>query len=157
MAFTPIETQDQLDAIVGERVARAKETTRKEFEGWISPEELTKQTAELNDKLGALDVQIKTLTEERETLTNQLAEKDTAITKYETDSAKTRIAIAAGLRMEYADRLKGETEEEWKADAEALAKDFATAHQTLPLGNVEPQSQKKTTKDQLQDWLDQKF
>ena len=155
MAFTPIETQEQLDAVVGERVARAKETTRKEYEGWISPDELTKQTAELNEKMGALGDQVKTLTEEKEALENQLTEKNNAITKYETDSAKTRIAIAAGLRMEYAERLKGETEEEWKADAEALAKDFAAVHQTPPLGNAEPKTQKKTTKDQLQDWLNE--
>lgn len=157
MAFTPIETQDQLDAIVGERVARAKETARKEFDGWISPDELTKQTADLNERMGVLDTQIKTLTEEKETLTNQLAEKDNAIAKYEADSVKTKIAIEAGLRMEYASRLRGENEEEWKADAAALAKDFKAAHTAPPLGNPELEAKGKTTKDQLQDWLEQNF
>ena len=154
MSFTPIETQEQLDAVLGERLTRAKEVTRKEFDGWISPEELQKQTADLNEKMGALDNQIKALTEEKESLKNQLSEKDSAIAKYEADSVKTKIAVGAGLRMEYAERLKGETEEEWRADAEALARDFAAAH-TPPLSNVEPQAQKKTTKDQLQDWLNE--
>jgi len=155
MAFTIIETQEQLDAVVGERIARAKETTKKEFEGWISPEELTKQTANLNERMSALDEQIRVLTEEKETLTNQLTEKDSTIAAYETASAKTKIAIAAGLRPEYADRLKGESEEEWKTDAASLAKDFAAAHQTPPLVNNEAPIEKKSTKDQLQDWLDQ--
>ena len=157
MAFTPIETQDQLDAIVGERVARAKETAKKEFEGWISPDELTKHTADLNERMSALDAQIKSLTEEKESLTTQLTEKNSTIAKYETDSVKTKIAIGAGLRMEYADRLKGETEEEWKADAEALAKDFAAAHTTAPLVNSETKLTGKSTKDQLQDWLNENF
>lgn len=157
MAFTPIETQDQLDAIVGERVSRAKETARKEFDGWISPEELTKQTAEQNERMGTLESQVKALTEERDALTGQLADKDAAIAKYEADSVKTKIAIGAGLRMEYASRLRGETEEEWEADAAALAKDFAAAHQTPPLVNPEPGAKGKSTKDQLQDWLNQNF
>ena len=155
MAFTPIETQDQLDAIIGERVSRAKDSTRKEFEGWVSPDELTKQTADLNERNGVLETQIKTLTEEKEALTNQLADKDNAIAKYEADSVKTKIAIEAGLRMEYASRLRGENEEEWKADAAVLAKDFKAAHQTPPLGNPEPEAKTKTAKDQLQDWLNQ--
>lgn len=157
MAFTVIETQEQLDAVVGERVARAKEAARKEFEGWISPEELTKQTADLNEKTSVLSEQVKALTEEKETLTTQLTEKDSTIAKYETDSVKTKIALEAGLRIEYADRLRGETEDEWKADAAALAKDFASAHSTMPLGTSEPPGSKKTTKDQLQDWLDENF
>lgn len=154
MAFTIIESQEQLDAIVGERVARAKESARKEFEGWISPDDLSKQTADLNERMSALDSQIKALTEEKETLTNQLSEKDTKIAKYEADSVKTKIAVEAGLGMKYADRLRGETEEEWRNDAAVLAKDFAAAH-TPPLGNSEPPAQTKTTRDQLQDWLDQ--
>lgn len=157
MAFTVIETQDQLDAIVGERVARAKETTRKEYEGWISPEELEKQTADLKENASTLSAQVKALTEEKDALTSQLTEKDSTIAKYETDSAKTKIALAAGLRIEYAERLRGETEEEWKADAEALAKDFASAHSTMPLGTSEPPGSKKTPKDQLQDWLNENF
>lgn len=157
MAFTPIETQDQLDAIVGERVARAKEAARKEFDGWVSPDELTKQTADLNERMGVLDTQIKTLTEEKEALTNQLAEKDNAIAKYEADSVKTKIAVEAGLRMEYASRLRGENEDEWKADAAVLAKDFKAAHQAPPLGNPEPKPEEKSTKDQLQDWLNENF
>ena len=157
MAFTPIETQDQLDAIVGERVARAKDSARKEFEGWVSPDELSKQTADLNQKMGVLDSQVKALTEERDTLNKQLEEKADQIAKYEADSVKTKIAINAGLRMEYANRLRGETEDEWKADAEALAKDFAAAHQTPPLGNSEPIIDKPSTKDQLQNWLNENF
>lgn len=157
MAFTPIETQDQLDAIVGERVARAKDSTRKEFDGWISPEEYEKRTADQNDRMGVLEAQVKSMTEEKETLKNQLTEKDNAIAKYEADSVKTKIAVEAGLGIKYADRLRGENEEEWKEDAAALAKDFKAAQPTPPLGNPEPGAKGKTTKDQLQDWLNENF
>ena len=41
--FKPIETQEQLDAIISDRIKRAQETTRKEFEGFLSPEDAAKK------------------------------------------------------------------------------------------------------------------
>ena len=58
--------------------------------------------------------------------------------------------------MEYADRLMGETEEEWKKDAETLAKDFAAAHASAPLGSPEPSSQAaKATRTQFAEWVNE--
>ena len=43
--FTPIETQEQLDAVIGERIKRERETSAKKYEGYLSPDDF-KQTTE---------------------------------------------------------------------------------------------------------------
>ena len=41
--FTPIETQEQFDSMIGERLKREGEKIRKEYEGFLSPDEVTKK------------------------------------------------------------------------------------------------------------------
>ena len=133
--FKIIETQEEFDARISERLKRAAETTAKKYEGWTSPEDLETVKSDYESK-------IKTLEDSVASAEQKLKDKDIEIAesaKYRTDLEKTRIALQAGLKIEYADRLRGETEEEWKADAEALAKDFASSHVTAPLGSNEPE------------------
>lgn len=146
--FTIIETQEQLDAVLKERLKRERETQTKKYEGWVSPEELKKLTDEHAKQIEAFEdaaaKDAKTIAAKDEEIANNA--------KYRTDLEKTRIALAAGLKIDYADRLKGETEEEWKADAEVLAKDFAATHRTAPLGNPEgaPASSVKNDKKSME-------
>ncbi len=127
--FKTIETQEELDSILKARLDRNTKTTtaevEKKYEGWLSPEAAAKQTADLQKEL--------------ETLRTQIAEKDTSIkdltaknTAYETASVKARIARECGIPAELADRLSGTNEEEYKADAEKLAK-FVTGKRPAPL------------------------
>lgn len=146
MAFTPIETQEQLDALIKERLQRDREAQAKKYEGWISPERLK----EITD---AHEAELKKLTDAVAASEQTIAAKDKEIAEsahYRTDLAKTKIALAAGLRIDHADRLRGETEEEWKADAEVLAKDFAaTQSHTAPLRNPEAGGNKGGTREQF--------
>lgn len=132
--FTPIETQEQFDAAISERLKRDRETQAKKYEGWTSPDEMQKVIDEYKGRIKAL--------EDAAAATQQtMAEKDAAIAesaKYKTDLEKTRIALSVGLDLKYAERLRGETAEEWKTDAEELAKDFAAVHNVPPLGSPEP-------------------
>ena len=133
--FKIIETQEEFDARISERLKRAAETTAKKYEGWTSPEDLETVKSDYESK-------IKTLEDSVASAEQKLKDKDIEIAesaKYKTDLEKTRIALEAGLKIEYADRLRGENTEEWKADAEALAKDFASSHVTAPLGSNEPE------------------
>ena len=57
--------------------------------------------------------------------------------KYKLKDLKTSVAIKAGIPLELAGRLSGETEEELKADAETLA-EFVNKKPTLPLKQNEP-------------------
>lgn len=148
--FTVIETQEQLDAVIGERLKRERETNEKKYEGWTSPDAL-------KDIKTSYEDQIKALQDAAQTTQQTLDEKDAEIAKgekYRTDLVKTRIALQAGLGIQYADRLRGESEEEWKKDAEVLAKDFKAAHQSAPLGSNEPEMTKEPTTEQIfKDWF----
>ncbi|MBR4681588.1 MAG: hypothetical protein IKP03_10900 [Fibrobacter sp.] len=149
MSFTPIETQEQFDAAIKDRLTRDREAYAKRFEGFKSPEDVQAITDQLNSK-------IKSLEDAAAATQAVIAEKDAKIAEgetYRTDLEKTRIAVAAGLDMKYAKRLNGSTAEEWKKDAEELAKDFRTAHTFPPLGNPEPSGSGKATRTQFADWL----
>ena len=68
------------------------------------------------------------------------AESAAEAKKYRDTLEKTRIVMNVGLDPKYADRLKGETPSEWKADAAMLAKDFAKPQRVAPIGSAEPTS-----------------
>ena len=131
-------TQEEVNQLVGKARLEGKEAGRKEFEGWISPDELAKQTAGLNEQLAGLNDQIKSLEGERTDLQTKLTEKDGTIAKYEIDSVKTRIAREAGLSYEAIEFLQGDNEEAIKKSAEALKGLVGTkTNPTPPLGNPE--------------------
>jgi len=133
--FTPIETQEQLDALLKERLTRDRESQAKKYEGWTSPEDLQKLTEGYNEKIKAME-------SAAAATKKTLEEKDAVIAesaKYRTDLAKTKIALEVGIPYEMAGRLTGETEEEIKADAEALAKLIGKQKQVAPLGSGEPE------------------
>ena len=152
--FTPITTQEEFDAAIKERLKRDRESQAKKYDGWISPEEQ-------QSRIGEYEKQIKALQDAAAESEKVLAEKDAKIAegaRYRADLEKTRIALAAGLDPKYADRLRGENADEWKKDAEDLAKDFAAAHVTAPLGNPEGNhGAKPDTRTQFADWFKVSF
>ncbi len=120
--FKPITTQEELDQVLGERLKRERETALKPYADY---EQIKKdlstaqgQLAERDKTIAALGVKVK---------------------GYETDSAKTRIALAAGLPYEMRTRLTGETEDELKKDAELLVKQIGQQRKEdpAPLRNPE--------------------
>lgn len=113
-------TQDEVNKLVGQARLEGKEIGRKEFEGWISPDELAKKTEGLNSQLNGLNDQIRVLTDEKTNLQTQLTEKDGRIAKYETDSVKTKVARELGLSYEAVDFLQGDDEEAIRRSAESL-------------------------------------
>ena len=124
--FKVIETQEAFDAAIKSRLERntksvtdtvTKEITQK-YEGYISPDEAKKSA----DKIADLEKQ---LADGKATI-DALTAKNSA---YEINSAKMKIALAAGLPAELSERLNGTNEEELKKDAEALAALMKPAHQ----------------------------
>lgn len=152
--FKIIETQEQFDEAIKARLERDRESYARKFEGWISPEEFEKRTGEQSKKIKALEAAAAEVQK-------QLAAKDEEIAKgekYRTDLEKTRIALEAGLKIDYAERLMGVNAEEWKVDAAKLAKDFAAAKGTAPLGSNEPTNTgKRSTRNQFADWMQEKM
>ncbi len=120
MAFEPIETQEALDAIINERIGRAKESTKKEFEGWMSPEDVKEKTSGLEKKVGDLTPALSAANDKVSEFEKKISEKDKTIKGYETDSVKTRVAHEMGLSFEAVAFLKGEDEESIKESAKTL-------------------------------------
>lgn len=150
-----ITTQEELDEIIKDRVARAKDSAAKKYEGWISPEDSKKAMADMQKQLEELQKAVadaeKTIKAKDETI----AEGE----RYKTDLDKTRIAIAAGLDVKYASRLQGDNAEAWKKDAEDLAKDFAAARKPVstPIGSSETPPGKLSTSKQFESWFNSNF
>ena len=46
--FKPIETQEELNAIIKDRLKRERESAEKRFEGWVSPEDHAKAIEDAN-------------------------------------------------------------------------------------------------------------
>lgn len=149
MAFTTIETQEQLDAIIGERINRARESTRKEYEGWISPDDFAKKTEELNGKVTSLSNALTKANEEAEVNKKALTERDSKIKAYEAASVKTRIAHELGLSYEAINFLQGEDEESIKKSAEALKSLVGSNKYVPPLKDNEPKQEKDESKDAI--------
>lgn len=112
--FKPIETQEAFDAAVAD--------VKKQYEGWLSPEDYNAKTSDLAKQLEANKTTIADLTAKAKA--------------YESNSLKMRIAHENGIPYELAGKLSGDTEEEIKKDAETLAK-FVKNQQPQPLANTE--------------------
>lgn len=113
--FKPIESQEELDGIIKDRLKRERETTQKRYEGWFSPEDYNKA---LEDANKALDDFKKARESDAKTI-EDLTAKNKA---YETASMKSRIAREVGLSYEWVDRISGDDEKSIRADAESLKK-----------------------------------
>ena len=136
MADEKLFTQEEVNKMVGTARLEGKDAVRKEYEGWISPDEYSKKTEDLNTQLNGLNDQIKTLTDEKAAFEAKLTEKDDTIAKYEIDSVKTRIAREFGLSYEAIGFLQGEDEEAIRKSAESL-KNLVGANKMPPMYNPE--------------------
>lgn len=106
-----INSQEELDNIIKDRIGR------------LNKQHL-EATAELQSKLDSANSLIedyrKNEEEAKGKTSAEVEELKKQIAKYETDSVKTKVAIEIGLPLEMRDRLRGNTEEEITADAQAL-------------------------------------
>ena len=128
--FKPIETQEELDNIIKDRLKRERESTQKRYEGWISPEDHQKALDASNK---AFDDFKKAHESDEQTIAD-LTAKNKA---YETASLKSRIAHEVGLSYEWTDRIGGEDEESIRKDAESLKKLVGAGAQPIPTKNTE--------------------
>lgn len=128
--FKPIETQEELDNIIKERLKRERETTQKKYEGWISPEDHQKAIDASNK---AFDDFKKAHEGDEQTIAD-LTAKNKA---YETASLKSRIAHEVGLSYEWISRIAGEDEKSIREDAESIKKLVGSGAQPIPTKNTE--------------------
>lgn len=134
--FTPITTQEEFDAAIGERIRRERETLSKKYGDY---EELKTMSADYKAQIATLNQTIADYTEKTAQRDKSIAELQAKIKGYETASVKTRIAQESGLPYELAQRLSGETEADIRKDAEAISRIIAGQKKySSPLKSTEP-------------------
>lgn len=129
--FKTIETQEELDNIVKERI-------RREREKFADYDDLKKRVSELESENSALKSTVEDDKQTRAGLDAQITELQGQVSNYETASLRTRIALQNGLPYDLADRLQGADEEALRADAERLAGFMRPATPQAPLRDTEP-------------------
>lgn len=129
--FTPITSQEQLDAVIAARLKRDRETQKKDFDSQIL--ERDAKIKEYEKQIGELGKQLESSGKKDDTI----KELEGKVKTYETASMRTRIAHEVGLPYELAGRLTGDDEDSVRKDAEALNK--LIGHRSVaPMATGEP-------------------
>ena len=131
--FKPIETQDELNAIIKERLKRERESTEKRFEGWVSPDEHNKAIEDANK---AFEDYKKVHESDEQTIKDLTAKNK----EYETATLKSRIAHEVGLSYEWISRIGGDDEQSIRADAESLKKLVGSGQTPIPTKSTETEA-----------------
>lgn len=134
--FTPITTQEAFDEAIRDRLARQNAKHENE---------VAALNAKLSETTAALEAANTTLAEHETkyadfgSMSEKIASLTAKVNEYETASAKKEIAKQFNLPEAFYNRLQGSTEEEWKADAQALAALMPPSQPAAaPLSNPEP-------------------
>ena len=133
--FKSIETQEELDRIIQDRLSRQKESIEKQYADY---ETLKAEKQELETRAASLQATIEETSTSAKTHEQTLADLNAKIAGYETANLRTRIALQNGLPFDLADRLVGTDEDSIKADAERLAAFVGKQTTPPPLKNAEP-------------------
>lgn len=144
--FKIIETQEELDAIVKARLSREREK-------YADYDDLKKQLADFEAKETTYQNTINDLKTRETDLTSQIESLNGDLTKTRLQTAKQRIATEYGLPLDLADRLQGDDEDGFKADAERLASHFIPKQPTPPMKSNEPTIDADPLKSGLRDMV----
>lgn len=134
--FTVIETQEQLDSIINERIKSEREELEKKYSGYISPEDYEAKTGNYEKELSGLKEALDGANAKIAGYDKEIADRDLKIKNYESHSLKARIANEAGLSYAAVDFLKGDDEDSVRKSAESL-KSLVAVSGTAPLAATE--------------------
>lgn len=116
--FKVIETQEELNAIIKDRLERERNSVRKEYEEkYKDYAELQSKVSSYNDERESFEKQIKELQEKTSSI-DTLTQRNKQL---ETDSLKVKVALKNGIPFEMASRLSGDDEESLSKDAQNMA------------------------------------
>lgn len=128
--FKPIETQEELDRIIKDRLDRQKEVILKNYENYDS---LKAQVGELTKSLNDANATI----ESKKDLEKTIEELTGKVKTHELNSLKMKYALENGIPYNLASRISGDSEETIKADAENLSNFFKLQTPPPPLKTTE--------------------
>ena len=144
--FKIIETQEELDAVIKARLSREREK-------YADYDDLKKQLADFEAKETTYQNTINDLKTRETDLTSQIESLNGDLTKTRLQTAKQRIATEYGLPIDFAERLQGDDEDGFKADAERLASYFTPKQPTPPMKSNEPTIDADPLKSGLRDMV----
>ena len=135
--FKTIESQEELDRIIGEHISKEKE----KFADYEDLKSTVKKLEQKNaDLLQAIDSNNQLLKEREEILTakeTEFSELQKVVDGYKMNQLRTQVALKYGIPYEFAERLQGADEESLQADAEKLSA-FMKPKTAAPLKEQEP-------------------
>lgn len=133
--FQIIETQEQLDKIIGERIKRAEQKAAEKYADYDS---IKTQNADYVSQISQLQAQLQAQSEKIKGHETTVADLTQKVQDYETASVKTKVALELGLPYQFAGRLTGADEKAIRADAEAMKQLIGQQTRPAPLGGTEP-------------------
>ena len=129
--FKAIETQEQLDKIISDRLNREREK-------YADYDSLKGEKATLEKQLAELSTSLEENKINKQTHEEQLNELNKKVKEYETKNLKTKAALEHGIPFEFASRISGDDEKAIKEDAQKVAEFFKSNKPTPPLKDTEP-------------------
>lgn len=138
--FQAITSQEQLDAVIGDRLKRSEEKWAKKYEGYISPDDFNAKTSELQKQLTDATNALDGINKKAAGYEKDIADRDSKIKGYEVSAMKHRIAHENGLSFDAVDFLQGNDEESIKASADKFKSLMGKGH-SAPEFSSEPQLQ----------------
>lgn len=137
--FKVIESQEELDNIIKQRLERERAKIESDFKAQIKSLEYEKNSI-LKEKEAALaDIaDLKVNASKIESLESKLGE-------YEKRELRRQVAFEKGIPFNLADRIKGDDEEAMKADADSLSEYFKSQKSVAPMKNLEPEVKDEIT------------
>jgi len=145
MSFKTFETekewkdavQEEMNGFMKERLARHEKTIRKEYEGFLSPEEQSKLNGGLLAEISNLKTEKDDLNQSINKLQTERDDFAKKATKYEMDSVKTKVAQEYGLPAKATQLLFGNNEEEIRKNAKLFEEVYRSNFNTAPLASTE--------------------
>lgn len=129
--FKVIETQEELDELISDRLARERSK-------YADYEDLKLKAAEFDGQVAKLNETNKALEEKVLASTALIDDLNKKVNAYEIDSVKTKVCLDLGLPYEMAKRLNGVNEDEIRNDAENM-KGLFSSYRVAPIASPEAQ------------------
>lgn len=130
--FKAIETQEEFDARISERLKREKEKYETQFG------DLNAQIESLKLEIGQKEKALEDGKTGVESLNKTIEELNGKVSAYEIANLKTSIALKNGIPYDLASRLTGTNEQELTQDAIKLAEFISRPNVVAPLKTSEP-------------------
>lgn len=134
--FTPINTQEEFDQRIQERIRRERDSISKKYEDYDS---LKTQNTNFAAEIETYKNQLAQAQADKSSFEQQITELQGTAKKHEKEAMRVRVASQLGLPMEISNKLSGETEDEIRADGENLARFFSSNRSLPPAKSTEPE------------------